>query len=182
MSNSNSSGPNSINTMLPAALPLSTKEGNRIITNFVGNLKVYKVLKNPNSELKSWIIEDFNFVSKIKAEEILIKNIEQYPNALIEIDFDVLEFHSSWDWLMPVIEKISRIKYDEWEEEIDGETYIESDTAYPRTFGMINSKTGNPMFRYNRFQLFEANTLIEAAWLATIDFIQNENEPPKGSR
>jgi hypothetical protein len=77
-------------------------------------------------------------------------------------------YHERWDWLMPVIEKISRIRI-EWEDPEYNDTY------YPRTFGML-SPSGNPMVRINANQVFEAPTLIEAAWLAVVDFIQWYNE------
>lgn len=71
-------------------------------------------------------------------------------------------YHTSWDCLMPVVEKISRIELDRFEDVIA--------TAYPRTFGML-SHDGKAMVRLNRSSLFEAETLIEATWLAVIDFI-----------
>jgi len=89
-------------------------------------------------------------------------------------------YNNTWQNLMPVIEKISKFKYEEYEVDngID-DIYIEYDTAYTRTFGMINSRTGNPMVRINRHQLFEATTLIEAAWLAVVDFIKWYNNQTK---
>lgn len=77
------------------------------------------------------------------------------------------KYHERWDYLMPIIEKISRIKI-EWE---DAEY---NDTYYPRTFGMI-SPSGNLMVRINANQVFEAPTLIEAAWLAVVDFVKWHN-------
>lgn len=76
-----------------------------------------------------------------------------------------LKYSISWDWLMPVIEKISTIKFDE----------EQGDTHYPRTFGMLNSETGKPMFRFNCGGLFEADTLIEAAWLAVTDYLKTKS-------
>jgi hypothetical protein len=70
-----------------------------------------------------------------------------------------MKFNSSWDWLMPVLEKIGQFEYE------DG------DNAYLRTFGMINPSTGNPMVRINRSILCEADTLIQAAYMAAVDFI-----------
>lgn len=85
-------------------------------------------------------------------------------------------YHLSWSWLMPVIEKISRIEYERQEEENGfGEMVTVIETAYPRTFGMLNSE-GKPMFRFNRHQLFTAETLIEAAWLAVVDFVNWYNQ------
>lgn len=74
-----------------------------------------------------------------------------------------MKYHSSWDWLMPVIEKISQIKFHD------------DDTIYPRTFAMINKENGNFMFRFNRHHLFEDEKLIIAAFNAVVDYIQNAN-------
>ena len=74
---------------------------------------------------------------------------------------------SSWNKLMPVIEKISR---DKFEDDPDG------DGCYPRTFGMINLETDNPMFRFNRYPVFEADTLIEAAFNAVVDYLKFNNK------
>jgi len=75
-----------------------------------------------------------------------------------------LNFKSNWNLLMPAIEKISAYRFE------DG------DTAYPRTFGMICEETGEFMFRFNRSELFSAPTLIEAAYMAVVDFINWFNE------
>lgn len=74
------------------------------------------------------------------------------------------KFNNSWEWLMPVVEKICKTKIG------DGVEYIE----YPhlRTFGMINFETGNFMVRFNGFQCFEAKDLFQATWDAVIDFLQ----------
>ena len=48
--------------------------------------------------------------------------------------------------------------------------------ATPRTFGMLNEETGQIMVRFNGFQLFQADTLIETTYLAIIDFIKWYNE------
>ena len=67
------------------------------------------------------------------------------------------KYHHDFQSLMRAVDKIIQTKYD------DG------DSAYFRTFGMIN-KDGNIMVRINRCQLFEAPTLIEATWLAVVDW------------
>lgn len=77
---------------------------------------------------------------------------------------EALCYHSSWDWLMPVVEKISKIKLPEAENEFD--------THHPTTFGMLNAETGRPMFRFSCCGVFEADTLIEAVWMACVDFIK----------
>lgn len=72
-----------------------------------------------------------------------------------------LGFNESWDWLMPIVELLSKHKYE------DG------DTAYLRTFGLINQKTGQYMVRINRSFLTEADTLIESTFLAVSEFISS---------
>ena len=76
-------------------------------------------------------------------------------------EHELYNFSYSWDWLMLAIEKISEFKYE------DG------DTAYPRTFGM--KKHDSFMFRFNRCSLFKCETLMEAAYLAVVDFIKSYN-------
>ena len=82
------------------------------------------------------------------------------PDKSLKNFLDASEYQTSWAWLMPVIEKISISEYD------DGEK------MYPRTFGMQNEDTGQFMFRFNRQQLFEADTLIEAAYNAVISYLR----------
>jgi len=78
-----------------------------------------------------------------------------------------LKYHSSWSHLMPVIEKISSIKYSD--EDGNG-----ANTSYPRTFGMINEE-GLFMFRFNRYPLFEHSQLITAAYFAVLNYIKHYN-------
>lgn len=86
------------------------------------------------------------------------------------VDVKDMEFHKSWDYLMPVINRISDHIYEEIEEDNGLEKRIIKDRAYPRTFGMI-SQEGKYMFRFNRQCLFEGDTLIEAAFSACVDFV-----------
>lgn len=71
---------------------------------------------------------------------------------------DELKYHYSWNWLMPVVEKIS------------GMSIGDVKNAYPRTFGMIDDE-GQIMVRLNGFQLFRSDTLIEATYNAVVAFI-----------
>ncbi len=84
-------------------------------------------------------------------------------------------YKNSWDWLMPVVEKISQHVYEERTESDGDETLTHKDTAFTRTFGMT-SYAGMRMVRINRSPLFEAETLIEASYLAVVDWIQRFNE------
>lgn len=80
------------------------------------------------------------------------------------------KFHSDWSWLMPVLEKICRMKIG------DGLKTIEY--PHPRTFGML-STGGQMMVRLNGFQCQYCDTLIEATWLAVVEFIKWFNTQKK---
>jgi hypothetical protein len=99
---------------------------------------------------------------KIKIHNI--SNLEYFANLSHGMSFipPKLKYHESWDWLMPVIEKICKLKIG------DGVEYVEY--AYPRTFGMINDE-GEFMVHLNGFQLQYGETLIEATYKAVVDFL-----------
>ena len=78
------------------------------------------------------------------------------------------DYSTTWGLLMPVLEKICRMKIG------DGVTYVEY--ATPRTFGMLNEETGEIMVRLNGFQCFSSDTLIQATWNAIVDFLIFERE------
>lgn len=116
-----------------------------------------------------------NLIAKFMGAEISGSGIWVcFPNRNPKLSGD-LGYHFSWDELMPVIEKISAIK---WGEDTDS-----PDTYYPRTFGMLSPETGKPMFRFNLHGCFEADTLIEAAWLCVVEFIKwyEENKEANAS-
>ena len=90
---------------------------------------------------------------------------------------DKLQYHSSWNWLMPVVEKIARCQTADEEVIYNGEdSYF--DAYYPRTFGMINSTTKEYMVRINRFPLHQSKSLIEATWFAVVEFVESYNVQP----
>lgn len=95
-----------------------------------------------------------------------------HPTINMEVTGDVdLKYHRSWNALMPVVEKISKIPLPG-----DGTRPAEPhETFYPYTFGML-SPSGRPMVRICANGLFEADTLIEATWLAVVDFIRWYNQ------
>lgn len=102
------------------------------------------------------ILESNNLIAEFMGDNFIIEDLKN--RQMHCYGTKKLEYHSSWDWLMPVVEKISEFKYE------DG------DTAYPRTFGVIED--GKKMFRLNRHQLFRCDTLIEATWLSVVNFIR----------
>jgi hypothetical protein len=71
----------------------TTEENNRLIAEFMGY--EFKLVKNPTI--------DVDGVSHIKDEATVIDGKLYFDNNL--------RYHSSWDWLMPVVEKIETIGF-----------------------------------------------------------------------
>ena len=109
-------------------------------------------------EIKKGNIEIDIFMGNSTKEEDLTLNC---------VYVEDLDYHSNWNSLMPVVEKISTIHYgwDKKEDDYD-------DCAYPRTFGM-RDKDGNYMVRINAQPVFIAPKLIDATWQAVVWFIEN---------
>jgi hypothetical protein len=114
------------------------------------------------------VIESNKIIAKFMGEKLdpskLISDQTKGKNLWVDLvnmnlKTDISPYNLSYDWLMPVIEKISKLQFQ------DGE-YV-----YPRTFGMINKENGKFMFRFNRYRCFEGDTLIEAAYDAVIDYL-----------
>jgi hypothetical protein len=83
------------------------------------------------------------------------------PNKSIEHLLNENKFNNSWDWLMPVIEKI-----------IAEEKFEDGNNIYLRTFGMLSQK-GLFMVRFDRYSLFQSKDLFQASFDAVVDFIRN---------
>lgn len=140
---------------------MKTEEGNKLIAEFMekeiwfpswnGGQTMFNSYRTTKEDCMNLILGS-QFLYSVNAEPEMIK----------------LSYHESWDWLMPVIEKISRIQYTEPTDSVQN-------TAYPRTFGIL-SEEGQFMFRFNRYGLHKADTFIEAAYNAVVEFIQHENE------
>ena len=77
-------------------------------------------------------------------------------------------YDTSWDWLMPVVEKIEQFQFDDGEYD-EGD---EPDTAFLRRF-----KGG--MVRINRFPIHHYETKIEACHAAVVEFIKWYNDQKK---
>lgn len=81
-----------------------------------------------------------------------------------------LKYHSSWDWLMEVVEKISKMPL----LNVDNTPctdYI--DTCYPITFNMP-TEDGKVMFRFKGFSLHESDKLIDAVYAAVCEVAEYE--------
>lgn len=118
---------------------MSIEQQNRMIADFMG------------AELHG---DDWH----IEGRDMTVNN-KKFPQSL--------RYHVSWDWLMPVVVKISHTPL------IGAEDH--KDVCYPITFNMP-TEDGKVMVRLCGFQLHTADTLIEATYAAVVDFIQFENE------
>lgn len=143
-------------------------ENNKLIAEFMGAKvanedhteynKDGSVKYTPNEDGSKWIIEIWTRPQGI--------NDEMYKRwGWGDYTMGKWYYNTSYEWLMPVVEKIIKFKYED------------DDTAYLRTFGMM--KEGKIMVRFNRHQLFSSDTLVEATWLAVVDFIRCYNEQNK---
>ena len=75
----------------------------------------------------------------------------------------ITHYDISWNWLMPVVEKILKTKLDKHVRQ----TF--------KTFGMVDNKTGDFMVRFNGFFLHIDNDLIKATYKAVIEYIEHYN-------
>jgi hypothetical protein len=83
-----------------------------------------------------------------------------------------LKYESSWEWLMPVVEKISKTPL----LEANGTPCTDpQDVCNPITFALPTEDGKRVMFRFKGFACHEAETLIEAVFEAVVDFIETEN-------
>lgn len=134
-----------------------TIESIRSIAIFMGAVHCPEI-KNRNWRPTNEIMEVYHFGRK--------QNDENAGYTIYGLQ--EMKYGSSWEWLMPVIEKISHIDCIASKDD-DGHIL---ETYYPLTFGMLDEDTGFPMFRFNRMQVFIAPTLIEVALIAVVDFIE----------
>lgn len=144
--------------------------GNKTIAEFMGLKPMYKkgcrlpyLTKEEVADIENhsrWVITEHWGTDMEFANEV-----EYLPEP------HTLSYNEEWGDLMPVVEKIATIHYG-WPSDKMDTKY--DDCAYPRTFGMRDAE-GNYMVRFNANGLITGKTLIEATWLAVLDFIQWHN-------
>ncbi len=74
-----------------------------------------------------------------------------------------LKYHSSWDWLMPVVERLSRKRYENGQR------------LFMQTFGMIDEDK-KVMVRIHLQSLVYGRSLIEATFIAVSDYCLSINK------
>lgn len=97
------------------------------------------------------------------------KGLERFETQLYYPDG--MQFHNSWDWLMPVVERISQIRYDN-QDDIWSYAFFRT-----KTYSYLPQEGKNiAVVRINRMGLHEADTMIEATWKAVVEFIECEKK------
>jgi hypothetical protein len=120
------------------------------------------------------ILQSNMLIADFMGVKIGVELYSWHPGSTCPIREEHLNYHASWGWLMPVIEKISLIEFDRKFDEQEERDVVWR--HHPITFGMLNEDTGRRMFRFSCSGLFEGDTLIEAAYLAVVDFIKWQKE------
>ena len=128
------------------------KDKNKLIADFMGLIPI-----DNQDELSWYYVED----------EVYFNNDFRYNNQIEYTTSDMLPYKESWDWLMPVVEKIQHLDNEfevnvNFKIELTGavELYIN----HKRVFGMT---------------AFEVGTLIDAVYEAIIEFIKWYNKNKK---
>lgn len=121
-----------------------------------------------NSHFENTSEKDENYMADyyIKTEEG-----NRIIGAFGEIKYGgYVEYHESWDLLMPVVEQISKIEFERRYDE-DLQKWVIW-THHPVTFGMLDEQ-GRPMVRFYCSALHAGDTLIQATWNAVVGFIKS---------
>ena len=120
-------------------------EGNKLIAEFMGG----KLIPFPDSVYK----EVYEFET-----EITYCSGKKWP-------IPVLAYHVSWDWLMPVVEKIKTIKHPDY---------------YGFGFSMINDTiqftADNLIVPQFKKHWKEKDSMLNATWLAVVEFLEWYNQ------
>lgn len=123
------------------------------------------------------IAEFLGFISD-KAMVYRVPNLfpdKGYESGYTEFSLNAIGFEKDWNMLIPVVEKIAKIEIKDSPVMYNGEDTF-YDSYYPRTFGLISSETKEFMVRINRFGLHYSTSLIEATWLAVVEFLKWYNQ------
>ena len=93
------------------------------------------------------------------------KEYYYYNNSKTQ-DFEALPTYRSYEELMPVVEKIFTLQFDD-----ENAEYYRL-----RTFGLRCEETNDYMVRFERHQLFKEKSLFEALYLAVLDCVQSYSQ------
>lgn len=96
-----------------------------------------------------------------------------YKHGVVYSGFGIhdAKYHSSWDWLMPVVEKIENLE--------DGEYMFEICGRRSTISIMVNHNRYDNVI-ITEFHTGNSNSKIEAVWLSIVEFIKEYNKIKNG--
>jgi len=123
---------------------------------------------------KIWMVKHYEGDTQSDRQETSVKDYEKFLEKGFKYDPYARPFHSSWDILMPVMDKIYKLhKFNEF--------YIKPNSALLYLTNKIklfaggvsndNGKEGTMVYKY-----ISAETGIEATWIVAVEFIKWHNE------
>lgn len=145
-------------------------EDNKLIAEFIGwiyipwnNLQGYSdagwwKYQEPLKDNKSSF---FNYLEKSSKDKSTKIGKQFY---ICRLDKD-LKFNTSWDWIMPVVEKIERLNAEKW----DGVTIPKYLVSISDNTCTIGNGSNLPIYK-------EGQTKLEATYNACVEFIKEYNE------
>ena len=128
--------------------------------------------------------------NRLIAEFMCWDRTEPTNSTLFEQSIKHTQYHRSWDWLMPVVEKIQKVFH--WDSENDKYISVEDfgivyTRRYPTNMNVtricICTKLNGAMSEFHHIRK-ESKSKIESVWLAVVEFIEwyNVNTAVVGSR
>lgn len=131
-------------------------DGNRLIAEFMGYQMAIAKKDEPHFVGKGITCRS-GF-----GESVYFKNEDEYKNFMNP------KYHSSWDWLMPVVEKIENIK------DTSGNYQFSFDLGRDFCIIRYNDLSGNPIVASS-----EQDNKLLSIWQAIVKFIQWYTQQPK---
>lgn len=144
-------------------------EGNKLIADFMGGIYSENAL--------AWGFGD----ARIEHKELVVRG-KLYKNLVWAEKFEKdLKYHSSWDWLMPVVEKIENLNFcvtigTSNRKDKSQRTYCEIGTPEMWNFELTLEDSPVPIIEIDEKN---SNTKIINVWLAVVEFIKWWNEQKK---
>lgn len=124
-----------------------------------------KVL-NKTDVSSSVLLAEFMGIKPIKGfDDHTGKEYYYYNNAEAK-DFEALPTYRNYEELMPVVEKIMTLQFND-----ENAEYYRF-----RTFGLRCEETNDYMVRFERHPLFKHESLFEALYLAVLDCVQSYSQ------
>ena len=147
---------------------MTTTESNKLIAEFMGMPK--QIIKDGRSGHKQLVFGlgvESDLAQKFHIGEYSTKSfVDDGDNIYYALFCTELEYHSSWDWLMPVVEKIESIKTEEggYSVQIEDNECIIFTSQHQR-------ELGHGLIEYNTPQ-----AKLMATYKAVVEFIKWYNE------